>query len=77
MSSGTLDVRTVLELLERDQSGVAELAVLGSLAALIALAVSVGGWDLQVLTESSKSLLYRIQYWRASLEEVLPSSVRP
>ena len=43
------------------------VAVTGSLALLIALAVSVGGLDLLVLTESSKALLYRVQYWRGSL----------
>ncbi|MEX0819925.1 MAG: O-antigen ligase family protein [Pirellulaceae bacterium] len=43
------------------------LAFVGAMAALFGLAVSVGGWDLLVLTESSKSLLYRIQYWQASL----------
>ena len=43
------------------------IAVSGALALLIALAVSVGGLDLQVLTESSKSFLYRVQYWRASV----------
>ncbi|HUG66752.1 MAG TPA: O-antigen ligase family protein [Pirellulaceae bacterium] len=42
-------------------------AVCGSLVAIVALAVSVGGLDLLVLTESSKSLLYRVQYWRAAL----------
>ncbi|MBC8355856.1 MAG: O-antigen ligase family protein [Planctomycetes bacterium] len=39
----------------------------GSLAVIFSLAVSVGGFDLLVLTESSKSLLYRVQYWQASL----------
>ena len=43
------------------------VAVTGSLLVLVGFAVAVGGLDLLVLTESSKSLLYRIQYWRASL----------
>jgi O-antigen ligase len=43
------------------------VAVVGSITALIALAVSVGGVDLLVLTESLKSSLYRLQYWRASV----------
>ncbi|MDA1054725.1 MAG: O-antigen ligase family protein [Planctomycetota bacterium] len=43
------------------------VAVIVLLAVLIALASSVGGLDLLVLTESSKSLLYRVQYWQASV----------
>jgi hypothetical protein len=43
------------------------VAVSGSLAMLVALAASVGGLDLLVLTESLKSSLYRLQYWRATV----------
>ncbi len=47
------------------------IAVTGSLAALIALAAAVGGLDLLVLTESLKSSLYRLQYWRATVAMIL------
>ncbi|HRX77749.1 MAG TPA: O-antigen ligase family protein, partial [Pirellulaceae bacterium] len=46
---------------------------IASLVALAALAVFVGGLDLLVLTESSKSLLYRVQYWRSSLAMIADS----
>jgi tetratricopeptide (TPR) repeat protein len=38
-----------------------------AITALFVFATSVGGFDLLVLTESSKSLLYRAQYWRSTL----------
>lgn len=49
------------------------LAVIGSFILLIGSAVAVGGLDLLVLTESLKSSLYRLQYWRASVAMIADS----
>lgn len=43
-------------------------AALLSVAGLVLLAIKLGGLDAQVLTESTKSLTYRLQYWTATLE---------
>ena len=41
-------------------------AVSGVIIGLVALAYLVGGLDTQVLSEASKSLAYRIEYWQGS-----------
>lgn len=43
------------------------VAAIGAPMVLVLLGVSVGGLDLKVLTESSKSFLYRVQYWQSSV----------
>ncbi|MCA9121326.1 MAG: O-antigen ligase family protein [Planctomycetaceae bacterium] len=45
----------------------------GALFITVILAIFVGGIDVQVLTESSMSLLYRVQYWRASFAMIADS----
>lgn len=49
------------------------VSVVGGVGALLLLGVAVGALDLQVLTESSKSLLYRTQYWQSSLAMIADS----
>jgi len=44
-----------------------------SIAALPMLLVSTGAWDWQVLAEAPKSLIYRWQYWVASLQLIRES----
>ena len=39
----------------------------GTIAALFLIGVGVGAVDIEVLTESSKSLLYRAQYWHGTM----------
>jgi O-antigen ligase len=46
-------------------AGIAAMATL-----LIAAAVATGGLDRQVLSEASKSLGYRIQYWQSTLQMI-------
>ena len=46
----------------------AGVAALG--AVLVAAAVAVGGLDRQVLSEASKSLGYRVQYWQSTLRMI-------
>ncbi|MAR11943.1 MAG: hypothetical protein CL681_18505 [Blastopirellula sp.] len=41
-------------------------AVFAALLCLVALAYGVGGLDLEVLSEASKSLAYRLEYWQGS-----------
>jgi hypothetical protein len=44
---------------------------LAGLGLLLLLATWVGGLDRQVITEAPKSLLYRMQYWRASVDMIV------
>jgi O-antigen ligase len=46
------------------------LAVAAVLGLLVAGGIFVGGLDREVLTEASKSLGYRTQYWRATLQMI-------
>jgi len=43
------------------------IVVLVAVASLIAVATAIGGLDLEVLTETPKSLAYRWQYWRGAM----------
>lgn len=46
-------------------------AAIGTLTAIvIAVAVSVGGLDREILSEASKSFGYRLQYWQSSLHMI-------
>ncbi|MCX7428470.1 MAG: O-antigen ligase family protein [Planctomycetia bacterium] len=42
-------------------------AAAGVTAVLVVLAVAVGGLDVEVLSEASKSLGYRVQYWQSTV----------
>ena len=42
-------------------------AVAAPIAVVVVTLITIGGIDLEVLTESSKSLAYRVQYWQSSL----------
>jgi O-antigen ligase len=43
------------------------MAAIGALVVLVAAAIATKGVDVQVLTEASKSLGYRAEYWRSTL----------
>ncbi|MCY2988749.1 MAG: O-antigen ligase family protein [Planctomycetota bacterium] len=43
---------------------------LAALASLLAVAIAVGSFDWLVLSEAPKSVLYRLQYWRATLNMI-------
>jgi hypothetical protein len=53
---------------------VAASVVVGGLAALLFAAASIGHLDRQVLTESSKSLRYRLEYWAGAWRIITEST---